>query len=64
MPKRVTYNIDRIILWLDLGKSWREINKLLKKPNGCVEAWLKRNNIEILQTPSKHHWAKLDRHKL
>jgi len=64
MPKYVTYDIQKIISLLDLGNSWREINKQFGKPCGCVEKWLKRNKIQILKSPIRHQWVKLDRQNI
>lgn len=61
MPKRVKYDINQIILWLDLELSWREVNRRHGKSSGTIEKWLKKNNISILRHPGKHYWVTLNK---
>jgi len=61
MPKRVTYDVEKIVTLLNEGKNWAQIDKEFGKSEGNTAKWLKKNGVKILNTPSFYHWMKLDK---
>ena len=64
MPKRVTYDVEKIVGWLNEGATWYQIDKKLGKSEGNTARWLKKNEISILKTPPFYHWVTLDKQKV
>lgn len=61
MPKRVKYDVNKIVEWLNSGDTFVDVDKRLEKSGGTTKRWLNKNGISICKQPPIFYWVALDK---